>query len=582
MKYFYGFLLIFVLTNCGNNQETITKDQLQIRQGLFYKVNDQQPFTGFITSSYSNNQVMEYFSVKNGLYHGEYSSYFENGQLKSQGSFENGNGEVTHYDQDNTAKKINYYFENEIDPYEVIYVEEKKYLNLKEPDCKTFDLENCPAPKSLTSYYLNSEYRKGICEGAIHRCNAYTRYIEGLPTRITLNENTIDGWVMTIAGRIVHMTHLRGDAFEQSYYNFDEEELVWKSKRSMELIGDRLANFSYMSLFNDLRYESKGTISFEGDKVIINTVHSYEDDEYYNEEITEIYYEKSDISLTIINEKSSWRCIVYGDEPSEDLTYSNKAYPSGNLIEEKSNFSEFSSYLEEIGCLELLNEEEIRSYYKNFYDDLEEKERLQREKEEKERLQREKEEKEEIERLLTLEQLDLQREKEEKERLLIVEQFDLLREKEEKERLQREKEERRTSTEARYRAELSDWKEKERLQRENGSPKITITQGWRDGEYIPLFKVQPVYPRRAQERGTEGYVIVAFTITESGTIEDPYVIEGKCRSANNRGGEYNDCSMFNSASLRAASKLKYKPAIRDGRAVAVEDVPHKFTYLLDL
>ena len=525
MKYFYGFLLIFVLTNCGNNQETITKDQLQIRQGLFYKVNDQKPFTGFITSSYSNNQVMEYFSVKNGLYHGEYSSYFENGQLKSQGSFENGNGEVTHYDQDNTAKKINYYFENEIDPYEVIYVEEKKYLNLKEPDCKIFDLENCPAPKSLTSYYLNSEYRKGICEGAIHRCYAYTRYIEGLPTRITLNENTIDGWVMTIAGRIVHMTHLRGNTREESYYNFDEEELVWKSKRSMELIGDRLANFSYMSLFNDLRYESKGTISFEGDKVIINTVHSYEDDEYYNDEITEIYYEKSDISLTIINEKSSWRCIVYGDEPSEDLTYSNEAYPSGDLIEEKSNFSEFSSYLEEIGCLELLNEEEIRSYYKNFYDDLEEKERLQREKEEKERLQREKEEKEEIERLLTLEQLD--------------------------------------------------------LQRENGSPKITITQGWRDGEYIPLFKVQPVYPRRAQERDTEGYVIVAFTITESGTIEDPYVIEGKCRSAKNRSGEYNDCSMFNSATIRAAKKLKYKPTVRDGRAVAVEDVPHKFTYEIE-
>ena len=118
------------------------------------------------------------------------------------------------------------------------------------------------------------------------------------------------------------------------------------------------------------------------------------------------------------------------------------------------------------------------------------------------------------------------------------------------------------------------------------APEINFNQGsgslFRDGEYIPLFKVQPVYPRRAQERGTEGYVIVAFTITESGTIEDPYVIEGKCRSANNRGGEYKDCSMFNSASLRAASKLKYKPAIRDGRAVAVEDVPHKFTYLLDL
>ena len=116
-------------------------------------------------------------------------------------------------------------------------------------------------------------------------------------------------------------------------------------------------------------------------------------------------------------------------------------------------------------------------------------------------------------------------------------------------------------------------------------PQINFNSGsgsmFRDGEYIPLFKVQPVYPRRAQERGTEGFVIVAFTITESGTITDPYVIEGKCRSVTNRGGDYNDCTMFNSATLRAALKLKYKPTVRDGRPVAVNDVPHKFSFELE-
>ena len=116
-------------------------------------------------------------------------------------------------------------------------------------------------------------------------------------------------------------------------------------------------------------------------------------------------------------------------------------------------------------------------------------------------------------------------------------------------------------------------------------PQINFNSGsgsmFRDGEYIPLFKVQPVYPRRAQERGTEGYVIVAFTITESGTITDPFVIEGKCRSVNNRDGEYSDCTMFNSATIRAATKLKYKPTVRDGRPVSVEDVPHKFTFELE-
>ncbi len=33
--------------------------------------------------------------------------------------------------------------------------------------------------------------------------------------------------------------------------------------------------------------------------------------------------------------------------------------------------------------------------------------------------------------------------------------------------------------------------------------------------------------------------------------------------------------------LRAAKKLKYKPTVRDGRAVAVTDIPHKFTYEID-
>ena len=521
MKYIYGFLLALILASCSN-EETITRDQLQIRQGLFYKVNDQKPFTGFITSSYSNSQVKEYFSVKNGLYHGEYSTYSENGQLSSQGNFKNGNGEVIHYDQDNTARKINYYFENEIDPYEVIYVEESKYLNLKEPDCKILDFEYCSAPKSLTSYYLNSDYRKGICEGAIHRCNAYTRYIEDLPTSIVLNENTIDGWVMTIAGQIVHMTHLRGNTREQSYYQFDEEELVFTSERSMELIGDGLANFSYLSHRpDDFRFEQKGTISFEGDRVIINSLDDYNDDQLDNTKTTEIYYEKSNIALSIRNEiDSSWTCTVYGDKPSEDRIYNSTVeYPLDLLepIEEKSNFSEFSSYLEEIGCLELLNEKEISSYYQKLYDDLEE-ERLQREKEEKARIQRE------------------------------------------KARIQREKEERRLAKE----------KEERRLVREK------LEKAYDDKEYTPLVKIQPVYPRRAQEKGMEGYVIVAFTITEAGTIKEPYIIEAKCRSRSRI--TYADCSMFNSATLRAAEKLIYVPSIEGGRAVAVKDVQHKFTY----
>ena len=114
-------------------------------------------------------------------------------------------------------------------------------------------------------------------------------------------------------------------------------------------------------------------------------------------------------------------------------------------------------------------------------------------------------------------------------------------------------------------------------------PKANFKAGgsfFRDGEYIPLFKVQPIYPRRAQERGTEGFSIVSFTITESGTVEDAKAIEGYCGDPEGPEEEMRPCTLFNSASARAALKLKYKPKIVDGRATPVEGVLHRFTFIM--
>ena len=111
--------------------------------------------------------------------------------------------------------------------------------------------------------------------------------------------------------------------------------------------------------------------------------------------------------------------------------------------------------------------------------------------------------------------------------------------------------------------------------------KINIGSFFRDGEYIPLFKVTPIYPRRAQERGTQGYALVKFTITDSGAVEDVIPVEGFCGDPRNPDTEFRPCTMFNSASTRAALKLKYKPKVVDGKATSVEGVLHRFTFLLD-
>jgi len=50
----------------------------------------------------------------------------------------------------------------------------------------------------------------------------------------------------------------------------------------------------------------------------------------------------------------------------------------------------------------------------------------------------------------------------------------------------------------------------------NMRPKLDLNIGAglqaTDGEYLPIVKVAPQYPRRALSRGIEGYVIVEFTI----------------------------------------------------------------------
>ena len=46
-----------------------------------------------------------------------------------------------------------------------------------------------------------------------------------------------------------------------------------------------------------------------------------------------------------------------------------------------------------------------------------------------------------------------------------------------------------------------------------------------EGDYLPIVKVRPMYPRRAQSRGLEGYCDLQFTVTPLGTTADVQVLE---------------------------------------------------------
>ena len=89
-----------------------------------------------------------------------------------------------------------------------------------------------------------------------------------------------------------------------------------------------------------------------------------------------------------------------------------------------------------------------------------------------------------------------------------------------------------------------------------------------EGDYLPIVRVAPVYPSRALSRGLEGFVDMSFTVTASGTVKDPIVLQSTS-------------SLFERAATRAVLKFKYKPRVVDGVPVEVVGVKTRITFELE-
>lgn len=76
-----------------------------------------------------------------------------------------------------------------------------------------------------------------------------------------------------------------------------------------------------------------------------------------------------------------------------------------------------------------------------------------------------------------------------------------------------------------------------------------------EGDIIPIVRINPIYPREAAMKGTEGWVKIEFTITETGTVKSPRVIDAK------------PARVFNREATRAILKWKFKPRVINGVAV---------------
>jgi protein TonB len=88
--------------------------------------------------------------------------------------------------------------------------------------------------------------------------------------------------------------------------------------------------------------------------------------------------------------------------------------------------------------------------------------------------------------------------------------------------------------------------------------KMNLTAGGSDRGVAPLVRVNPDYPRRALERGIEGWVHVRFTITAAGTVKDLVVVDAEPKG------------VFDEAASKAVLRWRYNPRVENG--VAVERV----------
>ena len=76
-------------------------------------------------------------------------------------------------------------------------------------------------------------------------------------------------------------------------------------------------------------------------------------------------------------------------------------------------------------------------------------------------------------------------------------------------------------------------------------------------ELTPLVRIPADYPLSALSREIEGWVLVRFTVTETGSVADPEILRSE------------PPGVFDRAAKRAVLKWKYQPQIVDGKPAAV-------------
>lgn len=79
-----------------------------------------------------------------------------------------------------------------------------------------------------------------------------------------------------------------------------------------------------------------------------------------------------------------------------------------------------------------------------------------------------------------------------------------------------------------------------------------------DSPLMPLVKIPPIYPLKAQRRGIEGWVRVRFIVNTSGFVENLEILESK------------PAKMFDKSVINCVAQWKFKPGSVEGIPVMIQ------------
>ena len=85
-------------------------------------------------------------------------------------------------------------------------------------------------------------------------------------------------------------------------------------------------------------------------------------------------------------------------------------------------------------------------------------------------------------------------------------------------------------------------------------------------DWGPINQVAPTYPRRAQMRGVEGFIIMSFSINTDGVVEDIAVVDAE------------PATTFVRTATRAVEAFKFPPCEVNGVAIKQTDISIKYDF----